>query len=389
MQLSIIIVNYNVKYFLEQCLCSVIKACKNIEAEIFVVDNNSTDGSKDFLTNRFEQVKFIWKNENAGFAKANNEALELATGKKILFLNPDTIVPEDCFEKCLHFFDTKNNMGALGIRMIDGAGNYLPESKRGFPTVFTSFCKMIGLTALFPYSKLFANYYLGHLPQNKNEQVDVLAGACMMVDKKVLDTIGSFDESFFMYAEDIDLSYRIQKTGYKNYYFADTTIIHFKGESTKKLQAGYVKIFYGAMLLFVKKHYSKGVGALYVLLLQFTIAIKAISVNIKNLFRKASSYNEKKMQSRKVFVVADEEKFERIQQSLYQYFIEVIRVEANNEILQSNTTVVFCEPSLSFKELITQMEQSRGLCEFFIHADNSKGIIGSGDKNRKGIVYVI
>ena len=167
MDLSVIIVNYNVKYFLEQCLCSVIKATLNIDAEIFVVDNNSTDGSKNFFINRFPQVKFIWKIKNEGFAKANNEALQIATGEKILFLNPDTIVPEDCFEKCLAFLSTTKNIGILGVRMIDGSGNYLPESKRGFPSSFTSFCKITGLTKLFPHSKLLANYYLGHLPEKE------------------------------------------------------------------------------------------------------------------------------------------------------------------------------------------------------------------------------
>ena len=141
-----------------------------------MVDNNSTDGSKDFFSNRFPQVKFIWKNTNDGFAKANNEAVKLASGEKVLFLNPDTILPEDCFEKCLQFYKQQNNIGALGIRMIDGSGNFLPESKRGFPSFFTSFCKMTGITALFPHSKIFNAYALGHLNKNDNYEVDVLAG---------------------------------------------------------------------------------------------------------------------------------------------------------------------------------------------------------------------
>lgn len=282
MQLTVIIVNYNVKYFLEQCLCSVIKACKNIEAEIIVVDNNSTDGSKEFLLPKFKIVKFLWNTENVGFAKANNIALAQANGEYILFLNPDTIVPEDCFEKSIAFFKSTATAGALGIRMIDGSGKFLKESKRAFPSPLTSLYKLSGLTKLFPHSKIFAKYHLGHLPENENHEVDVLAGAYMMIPKKVLDTTGSFDETFFMYGEDVDLSYRIQKTActatngnYKNYYFAESTIIHFKGESTKKGSLNYVRMFYTAMSLFVIKHYSGSRAGVFNLLIQIAIFLRA------------------------------------------------------------------------------------------------------------------
>ena len=276
MQLSVIIVNYNVKYFLEQCLCSVIKACKNIDTEIIVVDNYSTDGSKEFLLSRFPSVKFIWNDANTGFAKANNQALAFAEGGYILFLNPDTIVPEDCFEQSIAFFGSHPDAGALGVRMIDGAGKFLKESKRAFPSPLTSLYKLSGLTKLFPHSKIFARYHLGHLPENENHEVDVLAGAYMMIPKKVLDITGSFDETFFMYGEDVDLSYRIQKAGYKNYYYAQLTIIHFKGESTKKGSLNYVRLFYSAMSLFVKKHYSGGRAGVFNFLIQSGIFLRAI-----------------------------------------------------------------------------------------------------------------
>jgi O-antigen biosynthesis protein len=283
LQLSVIIVNYNVKYFLEQCLCSVLKACKNINAEILVVDNNSTDGSKEFLSPRFPLVNFSWNSVNVGFAKANNQALAQAKGEYILFLNPDTIVPEDCFEKCIEFFAAHPDAGALGIRMIDGGGKFLKESKRAFPSPLTSLFKLSGFTRLFPHSKLFARYHLGHLSENENHEVDVLAGAFIMMPKKVADVTGGFDETFFMYGEDIDLSYRIQKTpcaatggNYKNYYFAGSTIIHFKGESTKKGSLNYVKIFYSAMSLFVKKHYSGSRAGVFNFLIQTGIFLRAI-----------------------------------------------------------------------------------------------------------------
>ncbi len=286
MQLSVIIVNFNVKYFLEQCLCSVIKACNNIDAEIFVVDNNSTDGSKEFLTPKFPSVNFIFNTDNTGFAKANNQALAKAKGDYILFLNPDTIVPEDCFEKCIRFFQSQTNAGALGIHMIDGTGKFLKESKRSFPSPLTSLYKLSGLTKLFPHSKTFSKYHLGNLSEHENHEVDVLAGAFMMMPKKILDTTGSFDETFFMYGEDVDLSYRIQKASYKNYYFAESTIIHFKGESTKKGSLNYVRLFYNAMSLFVKKHYSGSRAGVFNFLIQTGIFLRATLTVIGKFLQK-------------------------------------------------------------------------------------------------------
>ena len=275
MQLSVIIVNYNVKYFLEQCLYSVQKACLGIDAEIIVADNNSTDGSREYLEQNFEVVNFIWNSENVGFAKANNLALEKAKGDFILFLNPDTILSEDSIEKCLQFFAGNKMAGAIGIHMIDGSGNFLKESKRAFPSPLTSLFKLSGLARLFPRSATFSRYHLGHLPEKENHEVDVLAGAFMMMPKKVLDEIGNFDELFFMYGEDVDLSYRIQKAGYKNYYFAESTIIHFKGESTKRGSLNYVRLFYKAMSLFVNKHYSGSKAGVFTFLIQTAIIIRA------------------------------------------------------------------------------------------------------------------
>jgi O-antigen biosynthesis protein len=286
LQLSIIIVNYNVKFFLEQCLSSVIKACENITAQIIVVDNCSIDESESFFVNRFEDVEFIWGKKNIGFAKANNIALAKAKGEYILFLNPDTIVPEDCFLKCMSFLNANKNDGALGIKMVDGTGTFLKESKRSFPSPLTSFFKLSGLTSLFSKSKIFAKYYLGHLSNDKNHEVDVLAGAFMMVPKKILDTIGGFDETFFMYGEDVDLSYRIQQAGYKNYYFSESTIIHFKGESTKKGSLNYIKLFYQAMSIFVAKHYKGSSANLFSFIIQIAIVFRAILSVLGTLFFK-------------------------------------------------------------------------------------------------------
>jgi GT2 family glycosyltransferase len=213
--LDIIIVNYNVKYFLEQCLFAVQKAMLGIVGEIIVVDNASTDGSKDYLEKLFPTVRFIWMYENLGFAKANNIGLKYTKSKYVLYLNPDTIVPEDCFNICLNFMELHKNAGALGVKMIDGTGKFLRESKRAYPSIATSFFKLTGLSGLFPKSKLFAKYHLGHLDKNKNHQVEVLSGAFMLVRRELLLQIGGFDESFFMYVEDIELSLYHSKLNHK------------------------------------------------------------------------------------------------------------------------------------------------------------------------------
>ncbi|HUM66003.1 MAG TPA: glycosyltransferase family 2 protein, partial [Chitinophagaceae bacterium] len=212
MDLSIIIVNYNVKHFLEQCLFSVIKAAAGLQAEIIVVDNNSYDNSIEYLQPKFPGIRFLSNSENLGFAKGCNQGLRLAKGRFILFLNPDTIVPEDCFTECIDFFSTHPDAGALGIKMLDGSGRFLKESKRSFPAPLTSLFKLFGLSRLFPRSPVFSKYHLGHLDKNNDHEVEVLAGAFMMIRKEALEITGGFDEIFFMYGEDVDLSYRIQET---------------------------------------------------------------------------------------------------------------------------------------------------------------------------------
>ena len=275
MQLSVIIINYNVKYFLEHCLCSVAKAMKNIDGEIIVIDNNSSDGSSLFFRHKFPQVNFVWNPANDGFAKANNQGIALARGEYILFLNPDTIIAEDTLEKSMAFINDQNNNCALGIKMLDGSGKFLKESKRAFPDPLTSLFKLSGLARMFPSSKFFGKYHLGFLDENKNHEVDVLAGAYIMVTRKILEKVKGFDEDYFMYGEDIDLSFRIQKAGFKNYYFSESAIIHFKGESTKKDSLRYVKMFYKAMSIFVKKHYGGSKAGAFNLLLHVAIWLRA------------------------------------------------------------------------------------------------------------------
>ena len=217
-----------------------MKACAKVDAEIFVVDNNSVDGSVEMVQKKFPAVKEIANKDNKGFSKANNQAIQLSTGEYVLLLNPDTVVEEDTFEKMIRFMDAHSDAGGLGVKMIDGSGKFLPESKRGLPTPRVAFYKMFGLSKLFPRSKTFGKYHLSYLDRDKIHEIDVLAGACMMIRKTVLDKTGLLDETFFMYGEDIDLSYRITQAGFKNYYFPETRIIHYKGESTKKSSVNYV-----------------------------------------------------------------------------------------------------------------------------------------------------
>jgi O-antigen biosynthesis protein len=284
MELSVIIVNYNVKHFLEQCLHSVQKASEKMNVEIFVVDNSSVDGSTHLVRDKFPEVFLIENKENVGFAKANNQAIKKAKGQYILLLNPDTVVEEDTFRKVIAFMNEHPEAGGLGVKMIDGKGNFLPESKRGLPTPRVAFSKMSGLSRLFPQSKRFGKYHLSYLDKDTIHEVDVLAGAFMLLRKEALDKVGLLDETFFMYGEDIDLSYRITCGGYKNYYFPETTIIHYKGESTRKGSLNYVKVFYKAMIIFAQKHFSGGKASLFSLFIHLAIYFRAFLSVLRRIF---------------------------------------------------------------------------------------------------------
>ncbi len=263
------------QFFLENCLNSVYRSKGVDSLEVIVVDNNSVDDSCKMIRKHFPEVKLIENKANVGFSKANNQAIKVAHGEFILLLNPDTVVEESTFEECLKFFRKTADAGGVGVRMIDGKGVFLPESKRGLPTPPVAFYKIFGLSALFPKSKTYGKYHLGYLNQNETHQIDILSGAFMMIRKSVLDEIGDLDEHFFMYGEDIDLSYRIAKAGYRNYYLANTSIIHYKGESTKKSSINYVVVFYKAMVIFARKHFSQKNARLFSILINFAIYIRA------------------------------------------------------------------------------------------------------------------
>lgn len=248
-----------------------------MQAEVFVVDNASADGSIEMVKEKFPWVTCIANHQNLGFSKANNLAIKQAKGKYVLLLNPDTVVQEDTFVKCYDFMEKHPQAGALGVYMVDGKGSYLPESKRGLPSPWVAFYKIIGLSKLFPRSHTFGRYHLGYLDKNQTWEVDVLSGAFMWLRKSAIDQVGYLDEDYFMYGEDIDLSYRIQKAGFKNYYFSDTRIIHYKGESTKKSSVNYVLVFYGAMIIFAQKHFKGAYAGAFTALIQLAIYARALA----------------------------------------------------------------------------------------------------------------
>ena len=254
--LSIIIVNFNVKEFIQNLLHSIEKATADIEAEVIIVDNASTDGSVEFIKERFPKVKLIANENNLGFSKANNIGLKLAQGEFILLLNPDTLVGEDTFLKMIEFFKEHPKAGLAGCKVLKPDGTFYLPCRRSFPGPWTSFCKVTGLSNLFPNNKLFARYNLTYLDENQTYEVDAISGSFMMFTREVYENVGGLDEQFFMYGEDLDFCYRIQKAGYKVYYYNETQIIHYIGESTKRSSFDETKVFYEAMHLFVKKHLS-------------------------------------------------------------------------------------------------------------------------------------
>ena len=254
MKISVVIVNYNVKYYVGQCIDSVRRALQGIDSEIIVVDNHSRDGSVDYLS-KIEGVRIIESGHNLGFSKANNIAIRQSTAEYVLMLNPDTIVAEDAIRMIIDFADSHPQAGGIGVRMHNDWGTTARESRRGLPSPMTSFYKMIGLSKRLPQHRKFGRYYMGWLPWDSPSRIEVVSGACFLVRRKALDEVGLMDEDYFMYGEDIDLSYRLLKGGWENW-FVPADIIHYKGESTQKTSFNYVHVFYNAMLIFMRKHYS-------------------------------------------------------------------------------------------------------------------------------------
>lgn len=286
MKVSVIIVNYNVKYFLEVCLHSVSRAASHVDAEIIVVDNNSSDDSCRMIREKFPTVVLIENKDNKGFSKANNQGVAIAKGEYVLFLNPDTVMPEDFLDKTVAYMDAHPEAGALGPRLIDGKGTFAPDSKKSFPTLSVAIFKTTGINKIFSKSAYFNKYYAVHVKERETAEVEVLSGCCMLVRRSAMDKAGgAFDEDYFMYCEDVDLSYRIQKSGHKNIYYPEATLIHYKGESTRKATLSYVRIFNEALSTFVKKHYDSRKAKMFVLFINVGIILRAILSAAKNILK--------------------------------------------------------------------------------------------------------
>lgn len=303
-KLSVIIVSYNVKYYIEQCLHSLERAILGVDTTIYVVDNHSHDDSVDYLKSRFPYVIFISSPHNNGFSYANNIALRQCDSEYVLLLNPDTFVGENAVKAMLSFFDKTPKAGGLGVQMLNADGTKAPESRRGLPTPAVAFYKMIGLCDRYPSNKKYGKYYMSYLPWDEPGQIEVVSGACFMMRKSVLEDIGYLDETFFMYGEDIDLSYRILKSGYQNWYLP-VRILHYKGESTHKSSFRYVHVFYQAMLIFFKKHY-KHLSFWFSFPIQMAIYLKAfatlVSVQIEQMKRLLGMRVKRKNEKKYIFI---------------------------------------------------------------------------------------
>jgi GT2 family glycosyltransferase len=386
MQLSVIILNYNVQYFLELCLLSVQSALETIDAEIIVVDNNSSDGSCEMIKNRFPHVKLIENTENIGFPKGNNIGVAQSKGEYVCILNPDTLVAEDTFEKVLAFAKAKKESGIIGVKLIDGCGNFLPESKRGVPTPFVAFTKMVGLYKMFPNSKLFGKYYAQHLGQDQSGEVEILVGAFMIMSRKLYMDLEGFDEDCFMYSDDIDLSYRSLLAGKTNFYYAKTTVIHFKGESTIK-DVAYMQRFQEAMRFFYKKHFK--VSVLFSLFMKAGIFLFALKKKLEGQRKIKTqiqtwhlySDNEDVLENLSVLnhkkVVFHDLKKEKMVIS------SIVKEDVGNQIV-IDTNTVFFKQCIDFMESV----KNKGLT-FRILPKNTNFLIGSDNSNERGEIIKI
>jgi N-acetylglucosaminyl-diphospho-decaprenol L-rhamnosyltransferase len=375
MDLSIIIVNYNAKYFLEQCLHSIDRAVKNIEAEIILVDNHSSDQSLEWIKPRFPKITCIANGENLGFARANNQALAVSRGKQVLFLNPDTIVGEECIRNCLQFAEKQGGLGAIGLRMIDGSGRFLAESKRGLPMPSAAFYKLFGLSSLFPSSTHFNSYYQPAVEEKNIQSIDVLAGAFMMVNRTLLESLGGFDERFFMYGEDIDLCYRIKLKGLRNYYLGNETIIHFKGESTIR-DIAHVEQFYKAMEQFLDKHFQDRYSAIQLRLIHSGIRFRKL---LAHIFRKRNSSGTGIPSMLNTVLVGDKDSCAKL--SLKFSSFELREVEK----ISAARAIIFCEgEEFPYSRIIEYMQEHPGEKIYRIHSNGSDSIVGSDSKDQRG-----
>jgi GT2 family glycosyltransferase len=383
LQLSVIILSYNVRYFLELSVLSVQSALEHIEGEIIVVDNNSQDDSCEMMKQRFPNVKLIENKDNSGFPKGNNTGVAIAKGEYICILNPDTVVAEDTFTKVLAFAERQKDLGIVGVKLIDGAGGFLPESKRGVPTPFVAFTKMTGLYKLFPRVKVLGKYYAQQLAENETGKVDILVGAFMLVKRDLYQELGGFDENCFMYSDDVDLSYRMLLKGKSNYYYPETTVIHYKGESTVK-DGIYMKRFQESMQFFYKKHFKVSVF--------FSVFMKTgiLFFSFVKMFQ-GQAKEKKTPESYILYSSTDEliSKMEsKLQNKVFFHDLKTEKTVISSNVLAGITTEIMLDSNyISFKEIINFMNnfKNRGLT-FKVLPKNTAFFIGSDHSNERGAI---
>ncbi|MBF2707560.1 glycosyltransferase family 2 protein [Flavobacterium soyangense] len=377
MQLSIIILNYNVRHFLELCVSSVVRAIENIDAEIIVIDNNSQDDSCTMMKQRFPNVKLIENKENLGFPMGNNIGVSQAKGEYICILNPDTVVAEDTFSKVLAFAKEQKKLGIVGVKLIDGTGNFLPESKRGIPTPFVAFTKITGLYKLF--QKAFGTYYAQHLSENETGKVEILVGAFMLMKRDLYNKIGGFDENCFMYSDDVDLSYMVLKKGKSNYYFHETSVIHYKGESTVK-DGTYMKRNQQAMNFFYKKHFRVS--------FLFSVFMK-MGIVFFSMVKMFQGKPKRKPNPEKYILVSDNE---ILREKLGNHFKKLVELQNITQSFSGESTaeIIFDQNYLDFKTIINAFEANKNMgYTFKILSKSSDFVTGSNSSFDRGEVINI
>ncbi|SNR34567.1 glycosyltransferase family 2 protein [Flavobacterium sp. ov086] len=386
MQLSVIILNYNVRYFLEQCVLSVQEALSTLDAEIIVIDNNSSDDSCEMMQNKFPRIKLIENKVNFGFPKGNNIGVSQAQGKYICILNPDTVVAEDTFIKILAFAERQADLGIIGCKLIDGTGNFLPESKRGVPIPWVAFTKIFGLYKIFPKTNLFNQYYAQHLDENETGKVDILVGAFMFLKRDLYLELEGFDEECFMYADDIDLSYRVLQKQKTNYYFHETTVLHYKGESTVKDEK-YMKRFQEAMNFFYQKHFKK--SWFFTFFIQIGIwffsFVKMFQGKVKSKLLPESFifYSENKILSEKLPSILKNK-------VLFLDFKKEKMVNSWQVFKGKRGEIILDNQYVSFKKCIKIIETLKDKnITFKIFPKNTNFIIGSNSRNDRGQIIKI
>ena len=373
MKLSVVILNYNVRYFLEQCIISVQRALRNIDSEIIVVDNNSGDDSCAMVRERFPEIRLIENSENLGFSKANNKAVQSALGEYVCILNPDTAVGEDTFMKALSYAESVEDIGGLGVKLIDGTGRFLPESKRNVPTLGISLSKLLG--------KRKNRYYARHLSETDSGEVAVLVGAFILLKRDHYTEVSGFDEDYFMYGEDIDLSYKILKAGYKNHYHGGLSVLHYKGESTTRDKA-YMDRFYGAMKIFYRKHFKGNIA------LNMLVSIGLVGAR---WFRSANGKREKSRirQPEQAMLLSDNLSLLQQLSARLELPLTTLSKSRLKEAVIENTMIIFDAEYLPYAHIFTAMEELKGHNNSFrIRPPGCNFILGSDHSDQKGSTIV-